>query len=1106
MPSLFQRVLKRLNEPAWSSSPPQGSSSVRANRFTSQGYGVVANEKGIARPSEIGASDPLAIYRAGASKPIPADKAMAANTGWVYCATNVIGDEVAGMEFKLFQVKPDGTPEEQHDHELLDLLDGANDFQTGPEIKHTIAVHIKLTGNAYLLLGGVRNATDRPTSIFTLDPSGVRVVYDRSDYPWTIVGYEFTVQGRKYRYKPYEIVHIKAPDPSDPYEGTGVVQQIAAWVDLHNYALEFNRQYFIHGIQFGEKFESDATDDATIERLNASLEAGHQGVENAHRATIFPKGVKSLGAAKARDADYSSLFDLTRDMILAGFRVGKTILGTAESDTNRACYDSETEVLTERGWKRYFDVQPGERIAEYDGERNVIRFAEPVRSYVYPYQGPMVHFQNCKMDIMVTPDHRMWYRTDRAKKAYRIGLAGELPNICYFKSAAPVEDGDGLDHRDVDTFRLPVYRKGSHPEKLLREFRMDDWLEFLGYVISEGGVSSQVRNRVITLYQKKQPHTNKIRACLARLKAHGSLNYGEYPDNEDPLGTRFNVYGAPVVFWMHEFIGSYANDKKLPDFVWGLCLRQRKILFDALMLGDGSIDKRDNRTCGYYSTTSHQLADDFQRLALSLGIESHVGVHYEANGNRNTCYRVMLDFGTAEVQMDDTHRHMKSVEQYDGYVWCFKTSTGLFVTRRNGKVALQGNTAETADYVFAKRTIKPLMQMIVSYLNEFLVPRYGDDLYIGFLDPTPEDKSFRIQEMAATMGGQPVLSLNEARERFQGVGPVEGGDTVKVMNTFADLGAPAAEEHPGADNVKGKSRRRTPKTRHARNAEFRRKLSDSIAERVAERLAAARAKKVSELTHGEYDVLIKRLAEKATRYGDAAAAAVREQNAAQREQVLASLAKLFKKSGKFRIPALFDAAAAASTMKASISPILVSLAQEQAPEAASVVGSATVSPETVSALARAIDAGVQLMAESYQQTTLDQLKEKLAEGIEAGDGYAAAAEVVAQVYDFADEVRAEVVARTETNRAFNAANRATWRSLGVRTLTWHTSEQGNVCPFCASLDGVEVGADANFFDRGATLTLGSGQSMALGYSDVPAPPLHPLCNCFVRPGDVGDPS
>jgi hypothetical protein len=35
-------------------------------------------------------------------------------------------------------------------------------------------------------------------------------------------------------------------------------------------------------------------------------------------------------------------------------------------------------------------------------------------------------------------------------------------------------------------------------------------------------------------------------------------------------------------------------------------------------------------------------------------------------------------------------------------------------------------TAETADYVFSKRTIKPKMELVLSYLNEFLVPRYGD--------------------------------------------------------------------------------------------------------------------------------------------------------------------------------------------------------------------------------------------------------------------------------------------------------------------------------------------------------------------------------------------
>ena len=50
-------------------------------------------------------------------------------------------------------------------------------------------------------------------------------------------------------------------------------------------------------------------------------------------------------------------------------------------------------------------------------------------------------------------------------------------------------------------------------------------------------------------------------------------------------------------------------------------------------------------------------------------------------------------------------------------------------------------TAETADYVFSKRVIKPRMQLIDSFLNEKLVPRYGDDLYLSFLDPVPEDRA-----------------------------------------------------------------------------------------------------------------------------------------------------------------------------------------------------------------------------------------------------------------------------------------------------------------------------------------------------------------------------
>jgi hypothetical protein len=119
------------------------------------------------------------------------------------------------------------------------------------------------------------------------------------------------------------------------------------------------------------------------------------------------------------------------------YGVSRTILGTAESDTNRACYDSETEVLTEHGWKKYLDVKWGEKIAEYDPATHTIRAVEPLGSYCYKYTGKMAKFENEQTDILVTPDHRMWFRPE-SETEYRIGYAEDVPNNARFETA--VED------------------------------------------------------------------------------------------------------------------------------------------------------------------------------------------------------------------------------------------------------------------------------------------------------------------------------------------------------------------------------------------------------------------------------------------------------------------------------------------------------------------------------------------------------------------------------------------------------------------------------------------------------------------------------------------
>jgi hypothetical protein len=100
------------------------------------------------------------------------------------------------------------------------------------------------------------------------------------------------------------------------------------------------------------------------------------------------------------------------------------------------------------------------------------------------------------------------------------------------------------------------------------------------------------------------------------------------------------------------------------------------------------------------------------------------------------------------------------------------------------------------------------MMLICATLNDRLVPRYGDDLYISFIDPVPEDKAFNIQEMQA-IGNQPVMAANEARDPYAGLGPVEGGDTLMKPTAMGPIGHTqgTGDSAPQPENAKATVRK-----------------------------------------------------------------------------------------------------------------------------------------------------------------------------------------------------------------------------------------------------------------------------------------------------------
>ncbi len=424
-------------------------------------------------------------------------------------------------------------------------------------------------------------------------------------------------------------------------------------------------------------------------------------------------------------------------------------------------------------------------------------------------------------------------------------------------------------------------------------------------------------------------------------------------------------------------------------------------------------------------------------------------------------------------------------------------------------------TAETADYVFAKRTIKPKMVLICSYLNEFLVPRFGDDIFLTFTDPVTEDKTAVSNEMKNAIGGASVITINEARQDYMGMDEIEGGDTLLVPNTLVPVGDAGkvqpyqslSQDHSKCNHDAKKSIRKSKvgympsrigkKTQFARSAAIRKSLSESLSEKIANIVLEVKKKAVGEMTNDEYDNVI--LAEKRTRvipYAEKFKQEVQKLNSQQKKEVLDNLSEAIKSVKAIDPKKLFNLKGWIGIFIDALTPIAGDMFAKEADHALSLIDKPGLDIVNTPSAQKAIDDAMELMSDSYNKTTLDVLEAKLNEGLSQGYSVSKLASIVSDVYAWNDEYAAERVSLTESNRIANSASKIAWKESGVvKKIIWVTSKRENVCPICQDLDSYEISIDENFYNEGEEMVTG----VTNDYSDMGGPPAHPNCHCGIKP-------
>lgn len=395
------------------------------------------------------------------------------------------------------------------------------------------------------------------------------------------------------------------------------------------------------------------------------------------------------------------------------------------------CHDEETEVLTDRGFIKFDEAieisnlfesasdkvskiisspKKGVKIACFNSDTEKLEYHEPSESHVYDYNGEMYHFSNTKMDIKVTPNHNMWvqrkvFNSFEGKKEYKWSKWEKIP----------AKDMKFFDRR----FRSKIAWDGDDEIKNVnvagRDVPVELYLEYLGYVISEGCIYTDNKSQhtvgicqtITRKYGKDNSEKQqKMKNCVDLFSKFIQKSYSdrvvERQDCEKEVVWNGIFCGKDL---FNHFVnevhtnGNYkSKDKKIPRWALNLSPRLLKILLKALVLGDGGT--QSNNGIFYYTSSKH-LADDVYEAAYKAG---YVPTVFERN-NKYTIQWSSTNIGefplVNKYSTDPRTKDKKEIVtkvNYQGKVWCFTVPTGLFITRRNGKITIQGNSQYDKDF------------------------------------------------------------------------------------------------------------------------------------------------------------------------------------------------------------------------------------------------------------------------------------------------------------------------------------------------------------------------------------------------------------------------
>ena len=368
------------------------------------------------------------------------------------------------------------------------------------------------------------------------------------------------------------------------------------------------------------------------------------------------------------------------------------------------CYDSTTYVFTNTGWKLFKDLTDEDQVATLDMDGKA-HFQKPSDRQVYDYEGQMIGFDNRYINFLVTPDHKMWCKSDsnyyrKPQKPFQRIPAQEIYNRDFFHRVAAEFPDSGFQPQFFEVPQQYTEAKECNARyNTDHKWKTEDMAAFLGIFLSQGNLQGTYHIKISQKRVLTDPQSgfrcDRIEALLKRMGFNYYCNDAYYIISNKALYIYLQQFGKSA-------------DKYVPQEVFTWSRRLQQSFLEWFYIGDGQkVYSNNHKNKGRIRVISKRLIEDLQRLYILNGYEATVKEYKDRTRSYKGVQKVYsrlygVSFFTDQFRPTVGAASRSGDKVYKGYykapykgkVYCCTVSTGIILVQREGCPMWCGNCSK----------------------------------------------------------------------------------------------------------------------------------------------------------------------------------------------------------------------------------------------------------------------------------------------------------------------------------------------------------------------------------------------------------------------------